>query len=200
MAFTNHAMSNPLHPGAMLLERLEIGWTGPDEELFNRAYSFMAWANRHTWDALRWRQKLRQSKYSPLRGQLYAAIENILEGREEVAVLIQHARPARPPAAHAVTVATPRYIPNQPPAVKQMQDKASGLPREYEEWKTKNITAAALAEVKMLAPVRADEALSLEARAKQATDSGAMHELLKRAASIWAALLNIKEPVLCRSN
>lgn len=197
-------MSNPLHPGASLEERLGIGWTGPDEELINRAYSFMAWGYKHPWEALRWRQKFHQAKYSPLRAQLYAAIEPILEGREELTTLVHHAIPVRierrPATAPAAIAAPSRLIPVRAPLIKQPQPEDVGLPREYEEWKTKNITAAALAEVRLLAPVRANEALSLEIRAKQATDRGAMHELLKRAAGIWAALLNIKEPVLCRIN
>ncbi len=185
-----------LHPGARLEERLGIGWTGPDEELFERAYSFKAWADRYPWGAFRWREKLRQAKYSPLRGQLWAAIKDIMEGREEIAVLVHPAAPARPSTARAVAGAPPRLILNQTPALKQLQAKASEFPREYEDWKTKNITAAALAEVKTLAPVLADEALNLEARAKQNIDPSAVDALLKRAAGIWAALLNIKEPAL----
>lgn len=162
------------HPGERLYDRLMLGFSDPDHELIDRAYAFRAWADENPLQALAWLPKLRRTGRLHITAQLWSAVAEIVEGR---------------PAHTAPRQAQPAW-----PAPNTM----TGIPPEYEAWKARNITVAAFDDVKKFAPVKVKEAHDLEARARQATDGATVRALVSRAAGIWAALLNIKEPVLCQ--
>lgn len=171
-------MTRDSHPGERLLDRLQMGFTEPDEELFERARTFSAWARNNPLSALRWLPKLRRTHYCTAR--LWKAIEHIVD---PVAALPRQQTPA-----------SVERLPAQPPEeAPAAAPREAGLPAEYDAWR-RSLPPAAVADAVKFAPARASEALELEVRARQPITYSTKLAILKRAAAIWSALLNVKDP------
>lgn len=63
-----------------LHERLQMGFSAPDDELFYRAHRFREWAGKNPVEALRWLPKLRRTKNSPATAHLWNAVAEIVNG------------------------------------------------------------------------------------------------------------------------
>lgn len=75
---TNSIIHSQLsHPGQALLERLEIGFTEPDQELYTRAHSFASWAPENPVIAAHYLGKMRQRGFAT--AHLWEAIKGIVE-------------------------------------------------------------------------------------------------------------------------
>lgn len=182
-----------LHPGERLLERLQMGFSVPDPELFYRAHSFTDWADENPLGALTWLPKLRRTGQLDCTAPLWAAVADIVEGRDKPA-------PQPAPAPRIFTpVVVDKVVCVAP--VKKLdtvfsQAESLIISQRYLAWEKSVVTDVALREVSKFAPNRVTEVLALEARSDDTQDPAVRLAILRKAASIWASLLNIKEPVL----
>ena len=189
-------MTAHLNPAERLLERLQMGFSEPGPELFYRAHCFKKLAEENPLEALRWLPEFRRTGQLACTAPLFAAIKDIVEIWGKPALQPVTATSATRESALAV-IAKPPYV--TPAKIKDTafsQAESLAVSQRYFAWKKSVVTDSVLREVTKFAPNRVKEVLDLEARSDDTPDPVIRLAILRKAASIWAALLNIKEPVL----
>lgn len=184
-------MKEFLRVAQSLLERLETGFTCPDDELYALAYSYKACALQYPAAALAWLPRFRAR--GPVTEHLYEAIKDIVE--PGMLTPLNMPAPIVIPKHAAVKPLPP--VCNAPAKTDDaafLQAECLVISQKYFDWRKQILTDTILQEIERFAPNRVQEVMDLESRSDDAQNSAVRLAILRKAGSIWASLLNIKEP------
>lgn len=177
-------------PPDALLDRLMLGLSDPDDELFRRVDAYLQWVHEDPLEDFKWLPRLRETGRNPLTRRLWEAVEPLLcpQGSS------RHEAPSpRPQVAHAPFPESASRL----PAITQQaeRDEIAGLVSRTLDWH-RTLPGEALAEAAVITPGLVRQAEELMAQAERTSTVSAVKILLREWTRLWAGLVGVPEPVL----